>query len=100
MPWCDATNPSRVHAIPGGAELVGGKQAHDGRDITGFRPAQDHRGAAELNGRQIIHRPSLRPRGTDEPRPPESFAYASPDLRRLGSGRYAPRHDHWEDKEQ
>jgi hypothetical protein len=29
----------RVHPVPGGAELIGGEQAHDGGDIAGFRPA-------------------------------------------------------------
>ena len=49
----------RVHPIPGGAELISGEQAHDGGDIAGLRPAQNHRGAAQFNGRQIVHHPSL-----------------------------------------
>jgi hypothetical protein len=36
----------RIHAIPGGTELISGEQGHDGGDIAGFRPAQNHRGAA------------------------------------------------------
>ena len=48
-----------VHPVPGRPELIGGKQAHDGRNIGGLRPPQNHRRGAELNGRQIIHRPSL-----------------------------------------
>ena len=44
---------------PGGTELISGEQVHDGRDIAGFGPAQNHRGAAQLKSRQIIHHPKL-----------------------------------------
>jgi hypothetical protein len=49
--------PSRVHAVPGRPELVGGEQVHDGRNIAGVRPAQNHGRAAQLHRGQFTHAP-------------------------------------------
>ena len=49
-------------------------------DLTAGFLRDDPAGVAAL--RDSVSRPA------DEPRPPESFAYGSPDLRRLRAGRY------------
>ena len=57
------THTKRSGKVAGRAELVGGQQAHDRREVRFGRPAQRHPRRTQGQDGQHIHEPSLRPAG-------------------------------------
>jgi hypothetical protein len=55
-PLADGQILGRVHAVAGGAELVG-EQVHDAGNVAGLGPAQNHGRGAQLQGGQFVHGP-------------------------------------------
>jgi len=49
----------RADAVPGGAELIGGEQAHDRSQVITYRPAEGNRCRAQVKRCQNLHPPSL-----------------------------------------